>query len=309
MLGKINYVEDLRAIWKHEEKDFTPWLAENISLLGEALGLDLEVISVEHDVGAFSLDILAKDTSHGGIVAIENQLETTDHNHLGQIITYASGVDAKTVIWITKEMREEHQKAIDWLNEITGDDLEFYGVEIQLIKVDDSNPAPFFNVKVFPNGWSKEQKKLIDSPGQITQRQEEYRNFFIALIANVNKEMPGFTHAKKVNYDSWKSFPTGVSGFTYSIEFKTGNRMACGLYLDSSDKEMNKQRYDKLLNFKEKIESILGSLSWERLEERIRCRIALETLFTDEKEMIEWATEQLKKFSACFKQYINQKGI
>jgi RecB family endonuclease NucS len=100
-LGKICYVDDLRTVWKHEEKEFTPWLAENISLLGEALGLDLEVISVEHNVGSFSLDILAKDTSDGRIVAIENQLEITDHTHLGQILTYASGVDAEVIVWIT----------------------------------------------------------------------------------------------------------------------------------------------------------------------------------------------------------------
>jgi hypothetical protein len=309
MLGKINYVEDLRTIWKHEEKDFTPWLAENISLLGEALGLDLEVTSVEHGVGAFSLDILAKDTSYGRTVAIENQLEITDHNHLGQIITYASGVVAKTVIWITKEMREEHQKAIDWLNEITGDDLEFYGVEIQLIKVDDSNPAPFFNVKVFPNGWSKEQKKLIDSSGQITQRREEYHNLFTALIENVNREIPGFTHAKKVNYDSWKSFPTGIYGVVYSVAFRSGDRLSCELYFDSAIQEQNKLRYDMLFENKEKIEAVLGELSWERLDEKKGCRIAVYTDFTNEKGMVAWAIGKLKEFRACFKQYINQKGF
>ena len=120
-------------------------------------------MSVEHDIGAFSLDILAKDTTSGHFVAIENQLEITDHNHLGQILTYASGVDARTVIWISKEVREEHQKAIDWLNQITSDDREFFAIEIQLIKVDDSLPAPFFNVKAAPNDWSKEQNMKLQN--------------------------------------------------------------------------------------------------------------------------------------------------
>jgi len=309
MLGKISYVDDLRTVWKHEEKEFTPWLAENISLLGEALGLDLEVTSVEHDVGAFSLDILAKDTSYGRTVAIENQLEITDHNHLGQIITYASGVDAKTIIWITKEMRDEHQKAFDWLNEISGDDLEFYGVEMQLIKVDDSNPAPFFNVKAFPNGWSKEQKRLADSSGKVSQRQLEYHSFFTALLESINKELPGFTHSKKVNYDSWKSFPAGVSGVIYSVAFKAGNRLSCELYLDSGIKEQNKQRFDKLFENRENIESVLGELSWERLDDNKGCRIAVYTEFTNEKDMVIWATEKLKEFKACFIKYLKQVGF
>ena len=112
-LGKLDYINDLRTEWKNEASDFTPWVADNISLLGETLGLNLEVLEKEHPVGSFSLDMLCKDIDNGNIVAIENQLEITDHTHLGQIITYASGVEAKTVIWISKEVREEHRKAID----------------------------------------------------------------------------------------------------------------------------------------------------------------------------------------------------
>jgi hypothetical protein len=309
MLGKLAYIDDLRTIWKYEEKEFTPWLAENITLLGEAIGADLEVLSIEHDVGAFSLDILAQDTSNGGIVAIENQLEITDHNHLGQIITYASGVDARKIIWITKEIREEHQKAIDWLNQITSDDFEFYGVEIQLIKIDDSKPAPFFNVKAFPNDWSKEQKNILKSPGKITERREEYHNFFTALLEKVHKEIPGLTQSKKANYDPWKKFPTGVNGVIYSVAFKPDNKISCELFLDSSEKEVNKNRFDKLKEHKSDIEAILGELSWERLDDKKGCRIAVYEPITDVDNTVKWVIQKLKEFKSCFNNYLKQKDF
>lgn len=235
-LGKISYIEDLRTIWKHEEKEFTPWLADNISLLGEALNIDLEVISTEHDVGAFSLDILAKDTSNGNIIAVENQLEITDHSHLGQIITYASGVDAKTVIWISKEVWEEHRKAIDWLNQITNEEMSFFAVEIQLIQIDTSSPAPFFRVKASPNDWSKEQKAKVNSSAGVTNKQEYFHNFFTDLLKLVNKELPGITNFKKIVYVAWKSFPSGISGCVLIIAFRSGNRISCELYIDSGNK-------------------------------------------------------------------------
>lgn len=303
-LGKLSYIEDLRTIWKHEEKEFTPWLAENISLLGEALGLDLEVISIEHDVGAFSLDILAKDSSSGNIVAIENQLEITDHTHLGQIITYASGVDAKTVVWISKEVREEHRKAIDWLNQITNEEMEFFAVEIQLIQIDSSPPAPFFKVKASPNDWSKEQKAKVNSSAGVTDRQEYFHKFFTELLEIVHKEIPDLTNSKKVAYDAWKSFPSGISGCVYTIAFRAGNRVSCELYIDSGNKEKNKERFDKFYVQRDKIEEILGELSWERLDDRKACRIAVYIDYTNDQDMLAWGIEKLKSFRECFKEYI-----
>lgn len=303
-LGKLTYIEDLRTIWKHEEKEFTPWLAQNITLLGEFLGLDLEVISVEHGVGAFSLDMLAKDIGTGNIVAIENQLEITDHNHLGQILTYASGVDAKTVVWISKVVREEHRKAIDWLNQITSEEMEFFAVEIQLIKVDESQPAPFFKVKASPNDWSKEQKKKIISSVGISDRQEFYQQFFTVFLDLVHKELPGITNSKKVNHDSWKSFPTGISGYQYNLAFRSGNRFSCELYVDFGEKDKNKQRFDYLYEQKDKIEISVGELSWEKLNDRRACRIALYTDYTNDQEMMVWGIQKLKNFREVFKEYL-----
>lgn len=302
-LGKLSYIEDLRTIWKHEEKEFTPWLAENISLLGEALDLDLEVISIEHDVGAFSLDILAKDTSSGNIVAIENQLEITDHTHLGQIITYTSGVDAKTVVWISKEVREEHRKAIDWLNQVTSEEMSFFAVEIQLIQIDTSSPAPFFKVKASPNDWSKEQKAKVNSSAGVTNRQEYFHKFFTDLLELVYKELPGITNSKKIAYDAWKSFPSGISGCVLIIAFRSGNRVSCELYFDSGNKEKNKERFDKFYDHKDKIEETLGELSWERLDDRKACRIAAYTEYTNDQDILAWSILKLKIFRDCFINY------
>lgn len=147
ILGQIKKLK-VRKIWATEEADFTPWLAneENIALLGQSLGLELEVEQVEATVGPYSADILAKDTGNGQYVVIENQLGKTDHDHLGKAITYGSVLDASAVVWIASKFTEEHQKALDWLNEYTSDDLSFYGVLLEIWQIDKSRPAVRFNV-------------------------------------------------------------------------------------------------------------------------------------------------------------------
>lgn len=155
-LGTLERVP-LRTIWEHEAVDFTPWLADktNIRLLGETLGIDIEVIEQERYVGQFRSDIYAKEVNTGALVLIENQLETTNHTHLGQIITYASGLETGIIIWVSPEVREEHRAAIDWLNRTTNDKTNFFAVEIELWKIGDSLPAPKFNIVCQPNEWTK----------------------------------------------------------------------------------------------------------------------------------------------------------
>ena len=141
-MGHLEKV-DLRDIWKTEAGDFTPWLgtAENIQLLGDTVRLDLEVEAQEKQVGPFRADILCKDTASGAWVLIENQLERTDHNHLGQLMTYTAGLNAVTIIWIADRFTDEHRAAMDWLNEITAEDFVFLGIEVELWKTGDSNVA------------------------------------------------------------------------------------------------------------------------------------------------------------------------
>ena len=170
---------DLRAAWPDEAAHFTPWLAqqENLELLGETLGMPLELEATERSVGPFAADILCKDPVSERWVLIENQLEQTDHTHLGQIITYAAGLNAVTVIWIARKFVEEHRAALDWLNEITAEGTDFFGVEVELWRIGDSpQVAPKFNIVSKPNAWSKQVSKAARGSGQWDEE-----SFFTAL--------------------------------------------------------------------------------------------------------------------------------
>ena len=155
-LGRLERVT-LRECWQDEARDFTPWLAseENVALLSETIGIDLEVQQQEAAVGPFRADILCRDTATDALVLVENQLERTDHTHLGQLFTYAAGLDAVTVVWIAQRFTEEHRAALDWLNRITHEDFRFFGIEVELWRIGDSALAPKFNVVAKPNDWSK----------------------------------------------------------------------------------------------------------------------------------------------------------
>lgn len=150
---------DVKEVWKHEAEDFTPWLAEddNLRLLGETLGMELELEAVEVGVGNFSADIVASDTADGSKVVIENQLQRTDHSHLGQILTYAAGLHALKVVWIAERFTDEHRAALEWLNENTREDIRFFGLEIEVWRIGASPPAPKFNIVAKPNNWTKSQ--------------------------------------------------------------------------------------------------------------------------------------------------------
>lgn len=156
-LGRLEKVE-LRTEWKNEAKDFTPWLArdKNLALLGEVLGMRLELVKSEQPVGPYAADILCKDLDEDTWVLIENQLETTDHTHLGQVLIYAAGLNATTMVWIAPKFTEQHRAALDWLNEHTDEKTSFLGLEVELWRIGDSLPAPKFNIVAKPNGWSRE---------------------------------------------------------------------------------------------------------------------------------------------------------
>ena len=160
-LGKLKEIKDLREAWPHEAHDFTPWLAENIDILGETLGVDISIEETESPVGGFNVDIFATDADTGRKIIIENQLEETDHDHLGKLITYASGKSASLVIWLVKKAREEHRSAIEWLNNHTDEDIGFILCQIKLLRINDSDIAPMFEIIEQPNNWAKEMKKPV----------------------------------------------------------------------------------------------------------------------------------------------------
>ena len=166
-LGRLKPVVDLRLAWPKEESDFTPWLADqkNLTLLGDTLGMPLEFVGREEAVGPYSADILCRDSNDGTKVVVENQLEPTDHDHLGKLLTYAAHLGARVVVWIAKSFTDQHRAALDWLNEVSEPETRFFGLEIELWQIGDSAPAPKFNVVAKPNDWTKERIETTPPTG------------------------------------------------------------------------------------------------------------------------------------------------
>ena len=179
-LGKLEDVP-VRKVWEDEALDFTPWLAENITLLGETLDMELDVVQQEASVGDFSLDILAKNED-GVVVAIENQLGWTDHDHLGKVLVYAAGYNACILIWITPEFRQEHYKALEWLERWTPDEVEVYGVELRAARIGESLPAPMLVPKFFPmDAWAERKRRRLGGIPANPDNRKGYK-FFQPLV-------------------------------------------------------------------------------------------------------------------------------
>lgn len=307
MFGDLKRVP-IKEIWSREAHDFTPWLCENIDKLGKTLGMDLEVVQREASVGDFSSDILARDLGRDSLVIIENQYGVTNHDHLGKILTYAGGRNAKTIIWIAEDLRDEHRQAIDWLNQYTLSEIEFYGVVIEALQIDDSKPAYNFRLVAFPNEWRKGKV----SPGEPkSERGELYRQFFQGLIDEL-REKHKFTSARLGQPQNWYSFSSGVCGYLYGANFASGGEARCEVYIDTGDQAANKEIFDKLIQKKDVIEKEMGTpLEWERLDERRASRIAIYcpgsiSDDTDKlREIKEWMIEGLLKMKAVFPEHIN----
>ncbi len=236
-LGKIKRIHDLRMIWPHEANSFTKWLAkeENLSKLGEDIGIDLVLEERESSVGNFSVDIFANEESTGRKVIIENQLEDTDHDHLGKLITYASGKGAEVIVWVVKRARDEHRQAIEWLNQHTDTSLGFFLVEIELWQIDDSAIAPKFNVIERPNDWAK-QMKNSENLSDRKQMLLKFWNGFNDYIAKSDIFKKDFT-IRKAQPDHWYDLSVGNSSYhicmTISAQKK---RLSCGVYIpDNKD--------------------------------------------------------------------------
>lgn len=294
-LGELTRI-DARSVWKNEATEFTPWLAANISLLGQALGLDLEVSATEVDVGPFSVDIVATDLSTGHLVVIENQLDPTDHSHLGQLITYAAGQAAASLVWVAPRFRDEHRQALDWLNANTAEDVNFFGVEVELLQVSGSIPAPHFKLVAEPNEWAKAQKSASAAPSELGLR---YQQFLSSVLDRFKQLRPFFTSASRVSTDNWFQFAAGRAGFNFSWSIAAGSRMRAELYIDVGDREQNKALFDQLRAQSQELEAQIGHpLTWERLDDKKGCRIAIyrdtdPDSFDHDAELIEWAAQTM----------------
>ncbi|MBI5081535.1 MAG: DUF4268 domain-containing protein [Chloroflexi bacterium] len=259
----------LRELWKHEARGFTHWLAENLDYLNEALDIELSLVEREASGGmTFSADILAEDAS-GNYYIIENQLEKTDHDHLGKIITYMSNLDGNGAIWITSEPRPEHEKAIHWLNEILPADSAVYLVKLEAYKIEDSPSAPLFTVIAGPTSVSKQ---VGDEKKELAERHIQRLEFWKQILEKYKKRGTFFSNISPAK-DHWINTGAGKAGVAYS-QIVMMDALRVEVYISSSNQEANKRYFDQLLAHKEKIEKIFGKpLVWQRLNEKTASRI------------------------------------
>ena len=308
-LGRLEKITDLRDVWKTEAQDFTPWLAndENLALLGDTIGLDLECEAVEKDVGPFRADILCKDTANDSWVLIENQVERTDHTHLGQLLTYAAGLKTVTIVWIAQRFTDEHRAALDWLNEVTGDEINFFGLEVELWRIGESAIAPKFNIVSKANEWTKGKaatahvsgdKDLSDTKKLQLEYWQQFRDYVTENSSVMKPQKPAPCH--------WMNFSIGTSRAYPHVLLNTRDKMiSIRLQINKSSERM--AIFNLLLQDKEEIEAAIGSsLDWEELPEKQTSYISLRKPDSDPSnksnwpEQQAWMLEKLELFRATF---------
>jgi hypothetical protein len=267
-IGKLEPVH-LRDLWKHEERGFSLWLREHIDPLTEVLGFPLTEVESEKNVGSFSVDLIAED-HRGMLVIIENQLEATDHDHLGKLLTYLTNLDAKRAVWITSHPRTEHIKAVTWLNETTPEDISFYLVKIAAYRIGDSEPAPLFTVIVGP---SRDAKDIGKEKKELAERHGLRLRFWEQLLQAIKDKGISLHANRSPSTTNWLGAGAGKSGlaFVYVVWLQ---RSGVELYIDTGEKAQNKAIFNHLYGKKAEIEGAYGaSLQWERLDEKQASRI------------------------------------
>lgn len=281
-LGRLERV-DVRQYWTNEATEFTPWLAskENIEQLGEALGIELEVEAQEKWVGPFRADLLCKDLATESWVLIENQLERTDHSHLGQLLTYAAGLDAVTIVWIAQRFTEEHRAALDWLNKVTDERINFFGVEVELWRIGESAIAPRFSVVSKPNAWSKtvagDARRIAQT--DLSPTRQLQLAFWQGFLAYVEQRGSSRVRPTKAQPQHWMSMALGRSGFalTAIAAASAGGEAGGGWELRAEvnvKPTCSKACFDALYRDREAIETEVGeALEWHNPPRKVECRI------------------------------------
>ena len=309
-LSKLERVP-LREAWKHEANDFTPWMAEeeNLNTLADALGLsELALVATEHWVGEFKLDILC--TSGEEQVIIENQLEKTNHTHLGQILTYAAGTGARKVIWVAESFRPEHVAALDFLNQNTTDDLNFFAVEVELWRIGDSPMAPKFEVVAKPNEWVKTGREQAKAAASTTPTKQLQLKLWHALIDALLKAAPHI-RPQTPRAQHWLNIAIGRAGFRLvPTANQKDDRLGVELYIDHAD---SKKLFEALFSQKTLVEQQLGfELDWQQLPDAHACRIATwcpNSPLEDEAswpQYVDWFVERLLKMNSVLRPLVQR---
>ena len=315
MLGRLESVP-LRNIWETEAMDFTPWLAQDahLGILSDTLGLELVLEAQEKSVGPFRADLLCKNVGSDEWVLIENQLERTDHTHLGQLLTYASGLEAVTIIWIAARFTEEHRSTLDWLNRITDEHFKFFGVEVELWRIADSPAAPKFNVVSMPNNWSKsvaQAARAIDE-SELSEVRIKQRRFWEGLHAELDRQGGPVSGNRKAQPQSWMNYSIGRSEFSLgAVMLRRTNQLRAELYTDGPHAEAY---FLALEAQREEIEQALGyPVRWERLPQRQACRVEVYLKEADPENeedwhrQHQWLAQRLNDFHQAFAERV--KGL
>lgn len=310
-LARLERVQ-LRDVWLSESADFTPWLASppNIKLLADTIGLDLEVEAQEKNVGPFRADILCKETTSNAWVLIENQLERTDHTHLGQLMTYAAGLEVAVLVWIAERFTEEHRAALDWLNELGSERLRCFGLEIELWKIGNSPVAPKFNVVCKPNDWSR---TIAASASHLEltetlQLQHDYWKAFVAYLESKGSPLKPQTPKPQ----NWMNIALGRTGVYLSAIASTWSEQhGYGMGENRVQVTIDHPQYAKsyfaqLESDRDLIEKELGEpLAWNNPTAKKTCTLALRrTSSLEDREdwpsQFEWLRQKLERLATVF---------
>ena len=301
-VGKLKKLslKEIKEIWPHEEKDLSPWIADNIDALNEVLNLQIEIEGKEEYIYNFRLDLVGTDNRSQMPIIIENQFGESNHDHLGKLITYSAAKEAGIIIWIANGIQIAHRNAIEWLNKISPQDMTFYGVELEVFRIDNSLPAHNFRIVSGP------PTSKIRIPGGITPKNKKYLDFFNKLRSKILSIQHDFTRAKALP-QSWWGLGIGRSGFSLTSCFTIDNKFRVEIYIDMGKKEYNDLAFIKLKENRVVIEEkILKELVWDALPDSRACRIYFAgdgTIDDDEQiltEIIEWASPLLIKFREVF---------
>lgn len=300
-LGKIKRITDLRSVWQHEALNFSKWLAqdENLAQLSEAIGIDIILDELESSVGNFNADIFAIEEGTDRKIIIENQLEDTNHDHLGKIITYASGKGAEVIVWIVKRARDEHRQAIEWLNQNTGVKIGFFLVEIELWQIDDSAIAPKFNVVERPNDWAK-QMKNVDNLSETKRLQQK---FWLSLNETIKCSYAKDFSPRKAQPQHWYDLSGGSSSYHIGLTVNTQKkRLGAEIYIPD-----DKEKFAMFKEHTDEIEQFVGNkVEWREATKATRIITLHSCDISDESkwpQAIEWLLNKALVFKKIAKQF------
>jgi hypothetical protein len=295
---------ELRQVWEDEARDFTPWLAseEGLALLSDTIGRELELVKREASVGPFNADVLARDVDEEEhFVVIENQLGKTNHDHLGKLIAYASGLNARTVVWIAESFTDEHRQAVDWLNENMGNSVAFYALQIELWRIGNSLPAPQFRVVSSPNLYESTVRGHISE--ELSETKQDYLRFWEELREYFQSQKT-FLQLRKPRPQHRYNIALGRSRFNLALTVSSRmKRTGCEVYISGANA---KQAFEMLKAKRSEIEKELGvELEWQPLEEKEACRIVLyrngDIYNTQQRqELKEWFLKTAEQFHKVF---------